>query len=74
LATVAGMVTPTQRGTAYGIFNTAYGFSWFSGTAMMGILYEADLWHLVAFSVGLELLSVLVLLALGRYIVRAPSR
>lgn len=73
-AAIAGMVAPTQRGTAYGIFNTVYGFSWFSGTALMGVLYEVNLWYLVAFSVGLELLSVLVLPVLGRYTVREPGR
>lgn len=80
-AAVAGMVAPTQRGTAYGIFNAAYGFSWFFGTALMGVLYEVSLGYLVAFSVGLELLSVglellsvPVLLVFGSHIARTSSR
>lgn len=73
-AAIPGMVGPERRGTAYGVFNAAYGFSWFLGTALMGVLYELGLWYLVAFSVGMELLSVPAFLAYRLYATRAASR
>jgi MFS-type transporter involved in bile tolerance (Atg22 family) len=60
------MVSPERRGVAYGIFNTAYGISWFFGTAFMGVLYELDVSYLVAFSIILELASLPLLLFVQR--------
>lgn len=65
-AVVADMVPAAYRGTAYGVFNTAYGLFWFAGSTVMGLLYEAGIGYLVAFSVVLELLSLVPLLATGR--------
>jgi predicted MFS family arabinose efflux permease len=36
----------------------AYGVCWFLGSAVLGILYDTSLIALVAFSVGIQLLSV----------------
>lgn len=61
-AAIADMISPTERGTAYGIFNTAYGLSWFLGSVLMGALYEVSVGYLVAYAVALELFSLPLLL------------
>jgi MFS family permease len=65
-AAVAGMATRQRRGTAYGIFNTGYGLAWFLGSALMGILYDLSLPALIAFSVGVQLLSLPLLLMVAK--------
>lgn len=65
-AAVGGLVSATRRGTAYGLFNGAYGLSWFLGSALMGFLYEANIGYLVAFSVVVQLVSLAPLIFLRR--------
>ncbi|MBN2132735.1 MAG: MFS transporter [Sedimentisphaerales bacterium] len=65
-AAVASMATRQRRGTAYGIFNTGYGLAWFLGSALMGILYNLSLPALIAFSVGVQLLSLPLMLMVAR--------
>lgn len=57
-ATVASIVPPGKRGTAYGIFNTGFGIFWFLGSWLMGILYGLSIPWLVIFSIGIQLLSI----------------
>lgn len=57
-AAVATMVPAQRRGSAYGVFNTGYGLSWFVGSALMGILYDTSLPVLVVFSVLSELAAI----------------
>lgn len=57
-AAVATMVPARRRGSAYGVFNTIYGVSWFIGSALMGILYDLSLASLVVFSVVIELAAI----------------
>lgn len=57
-AAVAEMIPANRRGTAYGVFNTAYGSFWFLGSAAMGILYDVSIPSLVALSVVAQLASV----------------
>lgn len=57
-AAVSDMISPARRGAAYGIFNAAYGLSWFLGSATMGALYGAGIGYLIAFSVVLQMASV----------------
>jgi len=61
-AAVAGMVPRDRRATAFGIFNTGYGVSWFLGSFLMGALYDFSIPYLVAFSIVTQLLSVPMLL------------
>jgi MFS family permease len=61
-AAVAEMVAPNRRGSAYGIFNSAYGVFWFLGSALMGVLYDLSIPYLIAFSVAMQLASIPVLL------------
>jgi MFS family permease len=65
-AIVAGLVSPDRRGSAYGIFNTGYGLSWFLGSAIMGGLYDFSLPILVIFSILLQAIAIPVLLFLSR--------
>ncbi len=60
-AVIAGMVPPDRRGTAFGFFNGGYGLAWFAGSALMGLLYDLSIPALVAFSVGAQILAVVVL-------------
>ncbi|MEK7850654.1 MAG: MFS transporter, partial [Deltaproteobacteria bacterium] len=57
-ASVAEMVPADRRGSAYGIFNTGFGVSWFLGSALMGILYDMSIPALIAFSMVMQLLSI----------------
>ena len=66
-AAVAGMTDQQRRGTAYGIFNTGYGLAWFLGSSLMGVLYDLSLPALIGFSVGLQVLSLpLLMVVAGR--------
>lgn len=57
-AIVASMVSKNKRATAYGVFNSVFGFFWFIGSCVMGILYDFSLDILVAFSISVQLLSL----------------
>ncbi|BAZ18289.1 major facilitator superfamily MFS_1 (plasmid) [Calothrix sp. NIES-4071] len=65
-ATVAMMVPPSRRGSAFGIFNSGYGLSWFLGSALMGILYDKSITMLVIFSVIIQLAAIPILLLVNR--------
>lgn len=65
-AAVGGLVPATRRGTAYGLFNGAYGLSWFLGSVVMGLLYEVEIAYLIVFSVGIELICIPFLIVLTR--------
>ncbi len=60
-AAVADLVPVEQRGTAYGLFNAAYGFAWFVGSAIIGLLYESTLWLAIAFSVLVQIAAIMTL-------------
>jgi len=57
-AAVAEFVSPERRGTAYGLFNAAYGLSWFAGSALMGLLYDVSPLLLALFSVLSQVLAI----------------
>ncbi|MDF0643976.1 MAG: hypothetical protein P0111_08085 [Nitrospira sp.] len=61
-AAIAGMVSADRRGSAYGVFNTGFGIFWFLGSATMGWLYDLSVPMLVAFSLGAQMLAVVLLL------------
>jgi len=65
-AAIATMIPPARRGTAYGIFNAAYGLAWFLGSALMGYLYDTSLIGLVAFSVVAQVAAIALLVAVNR--------
>jgi predicted MFS family arabinose efflux permease len=57
-AAIAGMVPMNKRATAYGIFSTGYGLSWFLGSTLMGVLYDHSLITLIVFSSATQLLAI----------------
>jgi MFS family permease len=65
-AKIADLVGPEKRGSAYGIFNTVYGVSWFAGSAAIGILYGRSLLSAVALAVLAQLAAIPLLLIPGR--------
>lgn len=65
-AAIGGMISPDQRGTAYGLFNMLYGIAWFLGSLLIGVLYDVSLPWLVAFSVTAQLLSVPIFYSLRK--------
>ncbi len=68
-AAIATMTPLEKRGSAYGIFNMAYGFFWFAGSAAMGILYDMSIGYVVFFSVAVQVISILFL-----YLAKNKSR
>ncbi|HXY11337.1 MAG TPA: MFS transporter [Terriglobales bacterium] len=59
LKAVLSAVVPSQRrSTAFGVFDTGFGISWFAGSAIMGLLYDRSLAALVAFSVAAQILAL----------------
>ncbi len=57
-AVVAHMTPSAKRGSAFGLFNMAFGLAWFLGSFLMGILYDVHIHWLMIFSVGVQLLSL----------------
>ncbi len=65
-AAIADLTPVARRGFAYGVFNAAYGASWFLGSALMGLLYEHSINYLVLFAVVMELISIPLFFLLRR--------
>lgn len=68
-AAISTMIPLEKRGSAFGIFNTGYGISWFLGSAAMGFLYDLSVSYVVIFSMALQGASIL-LLVIARKITR----
>jgi MFS family permease len=61
-AAITGMVQNNKLALAYGMFDTGFGFFWFAGSALMGVLYDVSILYLVIFSVAIQLASIPLLL------------
>lgn len=57
-AALADLTSIKKRGMAYGIFNTLYGGAWFTGSIVLGILYELDLRALIAYTVIMQIAAL----------------
>jgi predicted MFS family arabinose efflux permease len=57
-AVLSGVVPADKRSTAFGIFDTAFGVSWFAGSATMGLLYDKSVPAVIIFSVVLQLAAL----------------
>ncbi len=57
-AAVAHLVAPGARGTAYGIFNTAYGVALSLGSSALGIAYDRSIPAVIAICVGTQVLAL----------------
>jgi predicted MFS family arabinose efflux permease len=60
-AVLAGVAPSEKRSTAFGVFDTGFGISWFIGSAIMGVLYDTSIPALVIFSLIVQLLALPVL-------------
>jgi predicted MFS family arabinose efflux permease len=49
----------------YGIFNTAFGITWFLGSTLMGALYDVSVVSLVLFSVAMQVVAAILLATLN---------
>lgn len=56
-AAIPTMISNPKRGTVYGIFNFAYGLSWFCGSTLMGFLYNISIQYIILFSIIMEIAS-----------------
>lgn len=63
-AGIADLVSSDKRSTAYGIFNTAYGLAWFTGSIAIGFLYDVSLTYLITFVVFTEFVALALLFLL----------
>lgn len=57
-AAVALLTPAARRGSAYGIFNMAFGIAWFFGSSVLGILYTQSLAAVVVFATLLQLAAL----------------
>jgi MFS family permease len=65
-AAISRMTGPRRRGTAYGMFHSIFGLSWFAGSALLGFLYDQSVALVAAVSFALQILSLPVLLLVIR--------
>ncbi|QCB97480.1 MFS transporter [Arthrobacter sp. PAMC25564] len=65
-AAVADLVPAVRRGTGYGIFTAGYGMAWLAGSTIIGALYTASYAGLVIFTVGTQLVALIVFIPLLR--------
>lgn len=54
-AGIGSLVPKEKRGSAYGLFNLAFGLFWFLGNALMGFLYDFNPYYLVLFSITAQM-------------------
>jgi hypothetical protein len=57
-AILSKVIPREKRSTGFGVFDTAFGISWFAGSAAMGMLYDKSIIAVVIFSVVLQLAAL----------------
>jgi MFS family permease len=67
-ASVAELAPANKRGSAYGIFNTGFGFFWFLGSVVMGYLYDRTIAGLILFSLIAQVVAFFSILLFVREI------
>ncbi len=72
-AAVTTIVSKEKRGTAFGIFNTAFGAFWFLGSWLMGALYDRSLLALAIFSFLAQLAALPLFYHSGSLLRRASQ-
>lgn len=65
-AAIADIIPVDRRAFAYGLFNTAYGASWFVGSVVMGFLYDANIHYISWFVVMMEILAIFLFMAIHK--------
>ena len=61
-AVISNLVSKEKRATAYGIFYTVFGSSWFLGSLLIGYLYGINVLYIVIFTVASELIALIILI------------
>lgn len=56
---VANLISPQNRGKAFGIFHSLYGFSWLIGSTVIGYLYSISLHYLILFSILFQIFAII---------------
>jgi MFS family permease len=64
-AFIGSMVPPDRRGTAYGLFHAIFGVAWFTGSTVLGIMYDHSVVGVAVISFILQLLAVPILFAVA---------
>lgn len=67
-AFISKLIPSAKRGSAYGVFNAAFGLAWFLGSLLMGFLYEISILSLVIFSMAAQFIAAVFLFAVMRKI------
>lgn len=70
-AAIADLTHIEKRGSAYGIFNTFYGLSFFLGGSAMGLLYEVSVTYIIVLAVVMELAAIPALFLIRRSVMAA---
>lgn len=65
-AMVADISPHCRRGMAFGCYNTAFGLSWFLGSAAMGVLYDVSLPSMIMMSMVLQFAAIPLFLLVMR--------
>ncbi|MDI6644280.1 MAG: MFS transporter [Methanobacteriaceae archaeon] len=65
-ASIADITPYEKRGMAYGVFNTIFGGAWFLGSAILGFLYDLNIFYLVAVSFTAQIIAIPLLLLTTR--------
>ena len=55
---VAKLTSKDKRSLGFGLFEGVFGLSWFLGSMILGILYEASLLALTVVSMAFEIVSI----------------
>ena len=65
-AAIAPFAPASKRGTAYGIFNAAYGLAWFAGSSLLGVLYGRSVAAVAVASASPQIAAIIILWRIAR--------
>jgi MFS family permease len=65
-AAISPMVSPRRRASAFGTFTAGYGFFWFLGSAVIGILYDFSVPVVIVFCLATQLAAVPIFIWVDR--------
>jgi MFS family permease len=66
-AAVADLVPDARRGSAYGVFTSAYGLAWLGGSLLIGLLYEQSLLAVMIATTVIQLVALAIFFAARPY-------
>lgn len=71
---IADLTSFKKRGTAYGIFNTAYGLAFLGGSSVMGFLYDnVSISSIYVLTVVVEVAAIVIFMILRKHIRQVES-